>query len=159
MNRSPGKSIPKVLAISSGGGHWVELLRVLPALEGTELVFATVNKSYRQEIDHISGRRFYRFQDVTRWNKVRWLQTAFQILWIIVRERPSYIVSTGALPGYMALRLGKYFGAKTIWIDSIANVETLSASGRRIGKYADLWLTQWQHLAGEGGPEYYGAVI
>ncbi len=69
------------------------------------------------------------------------------------------MISTGALPGYMALRLGKLLGANTIWVDSIANVEELSESGRRIGNHADLWLTQWQHLAKPEGPEFRGSVI
>ena len=30
---------PKVLAVASGGGHWIQLLRVLPAFQGAQLVF------------------------------------------------------------------------------------------------------------------------
>jgi hypothetical protein len=69
------------------------------------------------------------------------------------------VISTGALPGYFSLRLAKLFGVKTIWIDSIANVEELSLSGQMIGKHADLWLTQWPHLAKPGGPLYRGTVL
>jgi len=36
------------------------------------------------------------------------------------------IVSTGAAPGYFAIVLGRLFGARTIWIDSMANIENLS---------------------------------
>ena len=43
--------------------------------------------------------------------------------------------------------------------DSIANVEHLSLSGQKIMKHADRCLTQWEHLAAEGGPEYAGAVL
>jgi hypothetical protein len=70
------------------------------------------------------------------------------------------IISTGAAPGYVAIRLGKLIGAKTVWLDSIANVEQVSLSGQKIGPHADLWLTQWEHLAtDETQPEYRGAVI
>jgi hypothetical protein len=68
-------------------------------------------------------------------------------------------VSTGAAPGYFALRFGKLLGSRTIWIDSLANVERLSKAGLLAGKYADLWLTQWPELAQPGGPEYAGQVI
>jgi UDP-N-acetylglucosamine:LPS N-acetylglucosamine transferase len=78
---------------------------------------------------------------------------------ILLRERPDVIISTGAAPGYFALRLGKWFGARTIWVDSIANVEKLSLSGQRVGKYADLWLTQWPHLARPEGPYFMGGVL
>jgi len=146
----------RVLAVSSGGGHWVELLRLLPAFDGSSVTFVSVNRTYAKEV---SGYRFYKVFDVTRWNKIRWIQTALQIVWILMRERPDVVISTGALPGYMAVRLGKMLGAKTIWVDSIANVEELSHSGECIGKYADFWLTQWEHLAKVEGPEYRGSVL
>ena len=69
------------------------------------------------------------------------------------------IVSTGAAPGYIAIRLGKLFGARSVWVDSIANPEQLSMSGAMAGRYADLWLTQWPHLAKRDGPYYRGAVL
>ena len=69
------------------------------------------------------------------------------------------IITTGAAPGYFALRFGKLFGTRTIWIDSMANAEELSKSGQEVGKHADLWLTQWEHLARPGGPHYMGAVL
>jgi len=134
----------------------VELLRLVPALEGSLVTYISVDHAYAKDV---SGARYYCVFDVTRWNKIRWIQTAFQILWILIRQRPNVIISTGALPGYMAIRLGKMLGAKTIWVDSLANVEELSHSGACIGKYADLWLTQWAHLAKDDGPEYRGSVL
>jgi UDP-N-acetylglucosamine:LPS N-acetylglucosamine transferase len=146
----------KILAVSSGGGHWVELIRVAPVFKGHNVAFATVDSSYRSEA---GSARFYTFRDVTRWDKLRWAQTISKLIWILLRERPDVVISTGALPGYFALRLAKLFGARTIWLDSIANVEELSMSGQKIGKHADLWLTQWPHLAGSNGPLYKGTVL
>jgi len=59
----------------------------------------------------------------------------------------------------MAVRMAKWFGARAAWIDSIANAEELSMSGRLAGRYAKLWLTQWPHLAQAQGPYYAGAVL
>lgn len=154
VNTSLGKK--KILAVSSGGGHWVELIRLSPAFEGHIVVFATVDKAYRSEA---GSARFYTIRDVTRWNKLRWAQTFVKLAYILLREKPDVVISTGALPGYFSLRLAKWFGIKTIWIDSIANVEELSLSGQMIGKHADLWLTQWPQLAKPGGPSYRGTVL
>jgi len=148
--------IKKILAVSSGGGHWVELIRLLPAFSGNIVVFATVDKVYRSEA---GTARFYTIQDVTRWNKLRWVQTFAKLAYILLREKPDVVISTGALPGYFSLRLAKWFGIKTIWVDSIANVEELSMSGQSIGKHADLWLTQWPQLAKPEGPLYKGTVL
>jgi hypothetical protein len=50
-------------------------------------------------------------------------------------------------------------GKKAIWIDSVANVEKLSMSGKLAGHIATLWLTQWEHLAKPKGPHYGGAIL
>jgi UDP-N-acetylglucosamine:LPS N-acetylglucosamine transferase len=146
----------RILAVSSGGGHWVEMIRIAPAFEGHDVAYATVDEAYRSGT---GTARFYTIRDVTRWDKLRWVQTIAKLMWILWREKPDFVVSTGALPGYFALRLAKWFGARTIWLDSIANVEEMSMSGQKIGKYADLWLTQWSHLARENGPMYRGTVL
>jgi UDP-N-acetylglucosamine:LPS N-acetylglucosamine transferase len=81
------------------------------------------------------------------------------MLYLILKVQPDVVVSTGAAPGYFALRFGKLFGARTIWLDSIANVSDLSLSGKMVKPYADLWLTQWPHLSTEQGPFYRGDVL
>lgn len=153
---SPNATTPTVLAVSSGGGHWVQLQRILPALEGLELVVASVEPSASEPSGVV---RSYSIPDATRWNKFGLVKLAWRILSILLRERPDVVISTGAAPGYIALRLAKILGARTIWVDSIANVERLSLSGQKVRAHADLWLTQWEHLADEQGPQYHGSVI
>ena len=148
---------PTVLAISSGGGHWVQLLRLRPAFEDCRVVFATVKEGYRDDLD--GNAEFRIIPDSNRWKKVALFRSAFGILILLLRERPDVIVSTGAAPGYFAIRLGKLLGARTVWVDSIANAEVLSLSGAKIGHYADLWLTQWPHLAADNGPFFRGSVL
>ena len=146
----------KLLAVSSGGGHWVQLLRICPAFENCEVTFVTVHDLYRSQVH---GHRFYTVNDANRWNKLGLMNAALKLAWIIWIEKPEIVISTGAAPGYIALRLGQMIGARTIWLDSIANVEKLSMSGDKIGRYADLWLTQWPHLARPEGPHYAGTVL
>ena len=147
---------PKALAVSSGGGHWVQLRRVAPAFKEFELIFVTVNPAYRGEA---APHRFYAINDATRWNKFKLMAMVVRIFLILWRERPDVVISTGAAPGFFALRLGHLMGARTIWIDSIANVEAMSMSGQKIGPHADLWLTQWPHLASPDGPKFVGQVL
>lgn len=154
---SPRKtSAVRILAVASGGGHWVQLLRCRPAFEGAEVTYVTVNEAYRSDV---SGERFHVVPDATRWDKAGLVKMAARLVWITLRERPDVVISTGAAPGYFAIRLGKAIGARAVWLDSIANVEQLSMAGERVGKHADLWLTQWEHLAREGGPRHEGAVL
>jgi len=151
------KNCKRVLVVTSGGGHWVQLRRLMPSFEGCDLALATVHADYA--VDAPPGARFHCIRDATRWDRLGLVVLAFQLLWLVLSERPGIVLSTGAAPGYLALRIGKLFGAKTIWIDSIANVEEISLSGKRIGPHADVWLTQWEHLAKPNGPQYIGAVL
>jgi UDP-N-acetylglucosamine:LPS N-acetylglucosamine transferase len=146
----------KVLAVSSGGGHWVELLRILPALEGHQVHFVTVQPDYRQDV---AGSPFFTVRDATRWNPFGAVLSAAKMFTVVARVRPDIVISTGAAPGYFAVRFGKLFGARTIWVDTLADVSGLSMAGRMAGKYTDLWLTQWPEVAQPDGPEYAGQVI
>lgn len=150
-----------ILAVASGGGHWVQLLRLRPAFEGHRVAFVTVRASYKTDVGDVP---FYLVNDATRWDKLGLVRMCLRLLLIILRERPKVIISTGAAPGYFAIRFGKLLGARTVWLDSIANVEEVSMTGRLVRKHADLWLTQWPHLAagpatGDDAPRCLGAVL
>lgn len=150
------RSRPRVMAISSGGGHWIELRRLTPAFEQCDVHWVTVECDYG---DEVGDDAFHIVTDATRWNKLALCRMVLQIIWLLVRLRPDVVVTTGAAPGYAAVRFARYVGARTVWLDSIANADELSMSGRMAGQHADLWMTQWAHLAGEAGPEYAGAVL
>ncbi len=115
-----------------------------------------MKESYRPEV---APHRLHVVRDANMKAKLGLLILAVQVFWIMLRERPERVISTGAAPGYFALAFGKLFGARTMWIDSIANANELSLCGRKIGRFADVWLTQWPELAAEDGPEYAGAVL
>lgn len=146
----------RVMLVASGGGHWVELMRLREAWRGKDVAYVTVQPDYQTQV---LGARFYCVRDATRWSRWSLLQMVAQVAWVMLRERPAVVISSGALPGVVALRIGKWLGARTLWIDSIANVEALSLSGQRALGFADLHLTQWQHLQSGGGTTYRGAVL
>jgi hypothetical protein len=146
----------KLLAISSGGGHWVQLLRLRPAFVDCDVVYCTVREGYRSDI---GSAPFHVVPDANRWEKRALVRSAFAVLRVLVLERPHVVVTTGAAPGLFAIVFGRCLGAKTIWVDSIANGETLSLSGHQARRFANLWLTQWPHLAAKDGPFYRGNVL
>jgi UDP-N-acetylglucosamine:LPS N-acetylglucosamine transferase len=147
----------KVLFVSSSGGHWIQLRRLRPAFQGWRRDFACTDAAYRSTID--ADERFFSVPEATRWNKLRLVQQALSVLWILVHTRPEVVVSTGASPGFFAMLFGRVLRRRTIWVDSIANVDQLSLSGRHAHRFADLWLTQWPHLARPEGPKYFGSLV
>lgn len=156
---------PTVLAIASAGGHIVQLCRLMPAWEGCTTVIATTSDGYQGEVEAVAescGQPKPSYAVVTggsRWQKFSMVRSLIDVLLLLVRVRPDVVITTGAAPGFLALRLAPVVKSRTIWIDSIANSDELSLSGKMAGKYADLWLTQWDHLAGPDGPDFRGSVL
>jgi UDP-N-acetylglucosamine:LPS N-acetylglucosamine transferase len=107
--------------------------------------------------------RFNTVIAANRWQKFRLAYQLIQLFGLMVRLRPDVVITTGAAPGYLAIRIGRLLKARTVWVDSIANAQELSLSGKRAGKHCDLWLTQWAHLAGSDddvrGPMYQGSTL
>ena len=159
----------RVLAIASAGGHWVQLRRLRPAWDGCQTIYVSTSESRRNEVINVAREEgtalpsFHGVIEASRWDKFKLLKQLLQVTKILLKERPDIVISTGAAPGFFALKIGKLLGARTIWIDSIANTEELSLSGKKAGGCADLWLTQWKHLAASGSnqkqPRYKGSVI
>ena len=147
----------RILAVASGGGHWMQLCVLHPAFDGHDVTFVTVDETAKSQLPE--GAKLHVVRDANRWNRWDLVVCFFQMVIVVLRVRPHVVVSTGAAPGYIALRLGKLLGARGVWVDSIANVDELSMSGRLAGKIADLWLTQWEHLAREEGPSFRGSIL
>jgi len=133
-----------VFAIASIGGHWVQLLRLMPLFSTNNVSFLSTKPSLEETV---SGHRYYLVPDANRKNKVGLVKCCLSIGSKIVFARPKVIVTTGAAPGLFGIFIGKILGVKTVWIDSIANVEKLSLSGKIASKIADRVYTQWEHLA------------
>lgn len=131
--------------------------RLLPAFDGLDTYFASTEKDYAELVP---DGRFSYVPDASRDSGILLiLWQALSVLKVLLKVRPDIVLTTGAAPGFFALFFGKKLGMKTVWVDSIANVDEVSMSGRKAARYADLYITQWEHLAQQDGPAYYGSVV
>ncbi len=146
---------PKILAVSSAGGHWIQLQRFRPVLEKYQTVYASTCSDNAATVHPAP---FYTLTDATRWNKWIMVKLFFEVVRIIIIESPNIIITTGAAPGLWAVIAGKVSGARTIWVDSMANAEKLSMCGTISRYFTNLHLTQWPHLAGKR-TRYAGQTI
>lgn len=146
----------RVLAVASAGGHWQQLMLLRPAYEGQDVHYATTLSGLAAQFDAAPA---HLIPDCNRNTKGRALACLLALAWLMLRLRPHVVISTGALPGVMALALGRLVGARTIWVDSVANAEEMSASGRLARRFAQLWLSQWEGPAAAEGAEYAGSVL
>lgn len=136
----------KVFAVASIGDHWVQLLRIAKALEKEfDVVYMSTHEKCATMVE---GRVYYSMNDFSRWDFYKMFPELLHSIYIICKEKPSIVITTGAAPGLVCLFAAKICGIRTVWIDSIANVEHISFSGRIASKFASRIYTQWPSLAG-----------
>ncbi len=154
--KKPNNDKATVLAIASAGGHWQQLMQIVEAFNDANLVLASTNP----DLGKIYGfENVVYLSDYNKDNLPKVLAGLWQTFRIVRKIRPDLVVSTGAAPGLLCLFWAHVAGARTIWIDSIANSQKLSLSGQLATRFADVVLTQWQHLTNDGRSQYKGAVL
>lgn len=144
----------KVVAISSGGGHWTELM-LLQETFGESVHYVTTDK------DLPISKNISRYSIVTDANKEKPFKLVlmfFQLFLVYINVRPKVIISTGAAPGVVFLLIGKVFRSKTIWVDSLANADELSLAGKIASRFCDHTFTQWSELESKS-VKYIGRVL
>ena len=146
----------RVLAAASGGGHWVQLQRLRPAFRGFDVAYVSMFESYRQAVQ---GNRYYVIPDASRFDLKGFIPVFWGAANIVARERPKVIITTGSAPMLTFLVLGRLIGAKTLWIDSIANSERLSSSGRLAVRLAHKVVSQWPDVAAAERVDCWGSVL
>jgi UDP-N-acetylglucosamine:LPS N-acetylglucosamine transferase len=153
-----GLSPLKICLAASAGGHISQLLKLAESWNGYETFCVTTTEVVRDNLGK-SG-EVYVVGECNRQHLIRVIAVFLRCIRIVYKERPDVVISTGAAAGCIVCFLGKLFGAKVVWIDSITNVERISLSGRMVRYIADLFLVQWMELAHKyKNTEFVGAVI
>lgn len=145
-----------MLACASGGGHWIQLLRLRDAFEDFDVAYVSMFENYA---DAVPGARLHVVPDASRFDKLAFASVFVRALSIMLKERPAAVVTTGSAPMLSFILLGRMMGAKTLWIDSIANAERMSSSGRLARKLAHRTISQWEDVASREGVECWGSVL
>lgn len=142
--------------MASAGGHWEQLCLIGEAFAGHEVLFATTLAGLETRG---GGGPVRTIPDCNANEPRNIFRCAIATLRLLREYRPQIVVTTGALPGLIAIAAGRIFGAQTLWIDSVANAEELSASGRYALKIAHRHFSQWEHVARAQGSQYAGSVL
>lgn len=150
----------KIALVASAGGHLNELLKLEGAWEGREAFFVTTVEVVAKELGERYGSKVYVVGESNHKHPLKVARTLLRCARIILREHPDVIMSTGAAHGCVMCALGKAMGARVVWVDSIANVDRPSLSGRIVRHFADLFIVQWPDLVKRWHPaEYHGEIL
>ena len=136
----------KACFIASSGGHWEELMCLKPIAQEHDTFYVTEEGGQARDssLEHV-----YLLPQINRrqkdfpWRFLKLMVSAWKIMH---REKPEFLVTTGALISFPFCLYGKLMGTKVIYIESFARVNDRSLTGRLVYPIADLFLVQWESL-------------
>lgn len=137
----------KVCMVASCGGHIMELMQLLPVVEGKDYYFVTeknvASKGLMAKHKHYylkqQQRRGEAFIFIFVWNI---LLSTLYFLW----ERPTTVITTGAGASYPTCKIAKMFARKVIYVESFAKLTSQSVTGKMVYPFADVFFVQWPEM-------------
>jgi UDP-N-acetylglucosamine transferase subunit ALG13 len=139
----------RICLAGSGGGHVRQLLDLQPLWSEHDYFFITEDTALGQTL---RGQHRTYLVPHFAWGQARLgapfrmlaaaVKSIFQSAAIILKERPSVVISTGAGAVFFAVVWGKLFGARVVVIESFARFEGPSLFGRLAAPLADDLIVQ-----------------
>ena len=87
------------------------------------------------------------------------LYNCFKSLYYFIKIRPKVVVTTGTHTAGPMCCIAKLFGKKVVFIETLANSKTKTATGRLIYHIADLFIVQWEDMLKLYPKAVYGGWI
>lgn len=137
----------KICLTCSLGGHLTEIMQLKAFYSQYDYYYVTEQNEISAEL---ATREKVFFVDLINRQKlnfpVLFIKNFYLSFKYLRREKPNVIISTGALSSFWTLFLGKLMGAKIIFVESFANIETPTLTGKLVYRFADLFVIQWEAL-------------
>lgn len=153
----------KVLFIASAGGHLSELLALKPMFKKYDYFLMTEKTKSSKYLKKEHGKKFAFLLYGTMAHPFTYpfklLGNCFISLFYYLKFRPDVIITTGVQSAGPMCCIGKIFGSKIVYIETFANLETKTASGRIIYHFADLFIVQWKSMLKLYPKAIYGGWI
>lgn len=153
----------KVLFISSTGGHLDELLQLKPLFQKYDSYIITEKDKSNENLKETYGKKLYFLPYGTR-SKIftyifKYFYLCLRTVYLYFRIRPKVIITTGTHTAGPMCILGKIFRSKIIYIETIANTNKKTATGKLIYPIADLFIVQWEEMLKLYPKAVYGGTI
>lgn len=134
----------RLYLVASTGGHLELLTAVAPILAAYELTWITP-ESKRARALEAGGDRLETVPFYGR-NPFRLLRHLRRVVPLVARERPQVVLTTGAGPAVPFCLLARLFGARIVFIETMARVTNASISGSILSRIAYRVMVQWPDM-------------
>ena len=140
----------KVMFISSMGGHLSELMQLKSIFKDYD--YKIVTEKHKSTIS-LKSRYKSKIDYLAEGNKDHLLKYIFVLPYNIIKSfilflkfKPDVVVTTGAHTCVAMCYIAKLFRKKVIYIESFANIETKTLTGRLVYPIADIFVVQWASM-------------
>ena len=152
----------KVIFAASSGGHLTELLKVQELFKDYDYLLVTEMTDVTRDLKDKYNIKYVDYGPNKNKIKYWWtiIKNLAKAIGIVAKFRPDTVVSTGAQVGGFFCYIGKFFGAKVVYIETMAKIKELSGTGHNVYKIADKFYVQWKSLVEKyEKAEYIGRLI
>jgi len=140
----------KVLFISSTGGHFDELMQLKSLFIKYDYHIITEKDESTKWLKDVYKDRIFYLVYGTRKNPFtyffKFIYNCCKSLFLYIKLRPKYIVSTGTHTAVPICYIAKIFGSKIIFIETFANRNSKTLSGKIIYPISNLFIVQWEEM-------------
>ncbi len=144
----------KILVVLGGGGHTVQMLRLVDKLGNNFVYDYAMGYDDRLSEKNIKIRgKIYRVYDLRNKKDKSLILIGFKLIpsllssfIVLRRSKPDMMISCGPGLCIPIIFLAKLFGIKTIFIESWVRSRRKSITGRILYYFSDLFFVQWQDL-------------
>lgn len=151
----------KVMFISSVGGHLTQLLQLKEIFTDYKYVLVTDKTDVTNSLKEKYNAEYLIYG--SRNEKLIFpfilLINCFKSLYLFIKYRPDWVVTTGANAAGPMCCIAKLLGKKVLFIESFAKRNSPTITGRLVYLFADVFVVQWEELL-EFYPkaEYWGWI-
>ncbi|MBY0441681.1 MAG: UDP-N-acetylglucosamine--LPS N-acetylglucosamine transferase [Mycobacteriaceae bacterium] len=149
----------RLLLIASSGGHLYEMLCLREFWQNKNrywVSFGTADARFLLRDEHT----VYWAAHPTVRNIPNLLRNLVLALRLLIRHRPTMILTTGSGVAAPFLWLAWLLRIPTVFIESITRITKLSLTARMVRPFASHFLTQWPELADQlSRAEYHGRIV
>lgn len=145
----------KIGIFCSHGGHLTEAQEISKELKEHDVFFVTYNCERTRALKYN-----YLLPNIGT-NPFRMLWAIFYIGFVLVREKPQVIISTGAEVAIPAFYIARVLRIHTVFIESLACIDRPSKTGKIVYLVSNLFLVQWEQLLESygGKAQFKGSVL
>ena len=129
----------KVMFISSMGGHLTELMQLKSMFKDYDYMLVTEK---HKSTNGLKARYKSKIDFLLAGNRKHLLRYIFVLPYNVIKS----FATTGAHTCVAMCYIAKLFRKKVIFIESFANIETKTLSGRLVYPVADVFIVQWKSM-------------